>query len=50
MKQVVSFLILFFSITSFGQIIHKRKLAMLGSPFEITVVAKILFKEMYTLI
>lgn len=29
-----------FSLTSFGQIVHKRKLSMLGSPFEITVVAK----------
>lgn len=35
--------ILFFcslSILSFGQIIHKKKLSMLGSPFEMTVVAK----------
>ena len=40
MKKIIAILLLFFSITSFGQIIHKRKLAMLGSPFEITVVAK----------
>lgn len=32
----------FFTITfvSFGQIIHKKKLSMLGSPFEMTVVCK----------
>ncbi len=37
------FLLLFISlitINSFGQIVHKRKLSMLGSPFEITLVAK----------
>jgi thiamine biosynthesis lipoprotein len=40
MKKHIS--ILFFSLTfiSFGQITHKRKLSMLGSPFEMTVVAK----------
>jgi len=38
-KLFVLFFILT-SISTFGQIVHKRKLAMLGSPFEITVVAK----------
>lgn len=36
-------IVLFFlsaSLFSFGQITHKRKLSMLGSPFEVTVVAK----------
>lgn len=36
------FLILFLTVTSlsFGQIVHKKKLSMLGSPFEITVISK----------
>lgn len=40
MKKI--FLIVFFITTyvSFGQITHKRKLMMLGSPFEVNVVAK----------
>ena len=40
MKPIYLFLLLSISSVSFGQIIHKRKLAMLGSPFEMTVVAK----------
>ena len=40
MKPIYLFLLLSISTVSFGQIIHKRKLAMLGSPFEMTVVAK----------
>lgn len=40
MKSIYLFLLLSISSVSFGQIIHKRKLAMLGSPFEMTVVAK----------
>jgi FAD:protein FMN transferase len=39
-KSILSFLLLFFSISAIGQIVHKRKLSMLGSPFEITVIAK----------
>jgi len=39
MIKKIAAVILFLSyICSFGQIIHKRKLSMLGSPFEITVV------------
>ena len=40
MKKTLT--LFFFTITfvSFGQIIHKKKLSMLGSPFEITVVCK----------
>lgn len=37
------FLLLFITLittNSFGQIVHKRKLSMLGSPFEISVVSK----------
>lgn len=33
-------LILFFSINSFGQLVYKKKASLLGSPFEITVIAK----------
>ena len=40
MKKTIVFLFLGFSFISFGQITHQRKLAMLGSPFEVTVVAK----------
>jgi thiamine biosynthesis lipoprotein len=39
MKKILLFFILA-SISSFGQIIHKRKLILLTSPFEMTVVAK----------
>ena len=39
MKKTLLFFILV-SISSFGQIIHKRKLILLTSPFEMTVVAK----------
>ncbi len=40
MKKVIVLIVLLFSIGSFGQIVQKRKLFMLGSPFEMTVVAK----------
>lgn len=40
MKKLVAFAFLFSCIHSFGQIVHKRKMSMLGSPFEVTVVAK----------
>ncbi|RKT00691.1 FAD:protein FMN transferase [Flavobacterium sp. 123] len=40
MKAKIIIVALLISFVSFGQIIHKRKLSMLGSPFEITVVAK----------
>lgn len=36
-QLLIGFLLL--SMGSFGQIVHKRKLSMLGSPFEVTVVA-----------
>ncbi|MFV5703187.1 FAD:protein FMN transferase [Flavobacterium sp. XS2P12] len=39
MKKGLFVCILFISFSSFGQIIHKRKLSMLGSPFEVTAVA-----------
>ena len=39
MKKLLLFLIAT-SFSSYGQIIHKRKLWMLGSPYEVTVVAK----------
>lgn len=39
MKKFISLFILV-SIASYGQIIHKRKLILLTSPFEMTVVAK----------
>jgi FAD:protein FMN transferase len=39
MKKIVLFFFLI-SLSSFGQIIHKRKLILLTSPFEMTVVAK----------
>ncbi|MEN9980821.1 MAG: hypothetical protein RL542_608 [Bacteroidota bacterium] len=39
MKKILLFFILV-SISSFGQIIHKRKLILLTSPFEMTVVSK----------
>jgi len=40
MKHFLIIFITLISLTSFGQIVHKRKLSMLGSPFEITVVSK----------
>ncbi len=40
MKKHVVVLFLLFSVVSFGQIIVKRKLVMMTSPFEMTVVAK----------
>lgn len=39
MKKNVLIGLLLISVNSFGQIAHKRKLSMLGSPFEVTVVA-----------
>jgi len=39
MNRFFGIFILLFSISSFGQTVFKKKLAMLGSPFEITVVA-----------
>lgn len=38
-KAILLIFVLTFA-SSFGQIVHKRKLSMLGSPFEVTVVAK----------
>ena len=40
MKNKVCFLFLCVTYISYGQITHKRKLYMLGSPFEMTVVAQ----------
>jgi FAD:protein FMN transferase len=40
MKKALTISFLFLAFSSFAQIIHKRKLSMLGSPFEMTVVAK----------
>jgi FAD:protein FMN transferase len=40
MKKTITLFFLSFVFVSFGQITHKRKLSMLGSPFEMTVVAK----------
>ena len=40
MKQSIIIALLLCSLFSSGQIVHKRKLDMLGSPFEITVVAQ----------
>ena len=40
MKIVLSFLALFVNFSLFAQAEYKRKISMLGSPFEITVVAK----------
>ena len=40
MKKKVTFFLLSITFVSFGQMTHKRKLSMLGSPLEITVVAK----------
>ncbi len=40
MRHFLLIFLALFSLTTFGQLVHKRKLSMLGSPFEITVVAK----------
>ncbi len=40
MKKIVTLFFLSMAFVSFGQITQKRKLSMLGSPFEMTVVAK----------
>ena len=40
MKKRATLFFLCLTLISFGQITHKRKLYMLGSPFEMTVVAK----------
>ncbi len=40
MKKTATLFFLSLVFVSFGQITHKRKLSMLGSPFEMTVVAK----------
>ena len=40
MKNIICLLFFSLSFISFGQVTHKRKLSMLGSPFEMTVVAK----------
>jgi FAD:protein FMN transferase len=40
MKRTVTLFFLCVTFISFGQITHKRKLNMLGSPFEMSVVAK----------
>ncbi len=40
MKKTVTVFFLSMAFVSFGQITHKRKMSMLGSPFEMTVVAK----------
>ena len=40
MKSFLCLFVLFLGLSANAQIIHKRKLSLLGSPFEITVVAK----------
>lgn len=40
MKKAILLIFVFAFTNSFGQIVHKRKLSMLGSPFEVTVVAQ----------
>lgn len=40
MKKILCIGFLFLAFSSSAQIIHKRKLSMLGSPFEMTVVAR----------
>lgn len=40
MKSLFLAIFVMISTLSFGQIVHKKKLSMLGSPFEITVIAK----------
>lgn len=39
MKKII-LILLITSISSYGQIVYKKKLALIGSPFEITVIAK----------
>ncbi|MFV8335487.1 FAD:protein FMN transferase [Flavobacterium sp. RSP29] len=39
MQKSILLCLLLTSILSFGQIVHKKKLSMLGSPFEVTAVA-----------
>jgi thiamine biosynthesis lipoprotein len=39
MKKAILFILFFIGYASFGQQVYKRKLSMLGSPFEINVVA-----------
>jgi thiamine biosynthesis lipoprotein len=39
MKKIVTLFFFTITLVSFGQIIHKKKLSMLGSPFEMTVVS-----------
>ena len=39
MKKII-LLLLITSISSYGQIVYKKRLALIGSPFEITVIAK----------
>lgn len=40
MNRLFILIFSFFFVSSFGQVSHKRKLFLLGSPFEMTVVAK----------
>ena len=40
MKSFLCLLVLILGLSANAQIVHKRKLSLLGSPFEITVVAK----------
>lgn len=40
MNKVLLFIFTISCLNTFGQVAHKRKLSMLGSPFEVTVVAK----------
>ncbi|MCG9792889.1 FAD:protein FMN transferase [Flavobacterium algicola] len=40
MKQSVLFCLLLYAISTSGQVTHKRTLSMLGSPFEMIIVAK----------
>lgn len=40
MKKIVFLIAVIYSLSTRSQIIHKRKLFMLGSPFEVTAVAK----------
>ncbi|WP_298396449.1 FAD:protein FMN transferase [Flavobacterium sp.] len=40
MKRYLLFGLVLMTLNSFGQIVYKKKLSMLGSPFEITVIAK----------
>ncbi|RBN51487.1 FAD:protein FMN transferase [Flavobacterium psychrolimnae] len=40
MKKILFIILLFVSVIATSQITHKRKLFMLGSPFEVTAVAK----------